>query len=261
MPHHFHLIFRCSCQGVTLGIHLTCCWQELGPVCKGTHLVFHVGGNRARRWTPTQQPLIVTLPPLLSRSYFHYSRQGKEMRKYLTEQKMQQGNTWQTEDRKTSSSLRYYLLITVCPFHFKGFTIYRSPLGMVICLNYTFSVPDKRLLTLYKGITVTPGVVHASSVSSYDRNTFTRGAPCLCLVRRLLYTFAVATCRSTPHLRRRDSRRFRPGRVVPLGTSRPGRLEPRAEVFSMRSASGSSRPSVSKHNRSCLRRRRPAPLR
>jgi hypothetical protein len=27
----------------------------------------------------------------------------------------------------------------------KGFTIYRRPLGMIICLNYTFSVPDKRL--------------------------------------------------------------------------------------------------------------------
>jgi hypothetical protein len=23
--------------------------------------------------------------------------------------------------------------------------IYRRPLGMIICLNYTFSVPDKRL--------------------------------------------------------------------------------------------------------------------
>jgi hypothetical protein len=67
------------------------------------------------------------------------------MRKYLTEQEMQQGDTWQTEDRKTSSSLRCSLLITVCPFHYKGFTIYRSPLGMVICLNYTFFVPDKWL--------------------------------------------------------------------------------------------------------------------
>jgi hypothetical protein len=76
---------------------------------------------------------------------------------------------------------------------------------MVICLNYTFSVPDKRLQTLYKGITVTPRVVQASSVSSYGRNTFTRGAPCLCLVRRPLYTFAAATCRSTPHLRHRNS--------------------------------------------------------
>jgi hypothetical protein len=45
---------------------------------------------------------------------------------------------------------------------------------MIICLNYTFSVPDKRLQTLYKGITVTPRVVQASSVSSYGRNTFTR---------------------------------------------------------------------------------------
>jgi hypothetical protein len=57
-------------------------------------------------------------------------------------------------------------------------------------------------------------------VSSYGRNTFTRGAPYLRLVRCLLYTFAVATCRSTPHLRRRNSRGSPPGRVVPLGTSR-----------------------------------------
>jgi hypothetical protein len=43
---------------------------------------------------------------------------------------------------------------------------------------------------------------------------------CLCLVRCLLYTFAVATCRSTPHLRHRNSRGSPPGRVVPLVTSR-----------------------------------------
>jgi hypothetical protein len=30
--------------------------------------------------------------PLLSRSYFYYSRQGKEIRKYLTKQEMKQGN-------------------------------------------------------------------------------------------------------------------------------------------------------------------------
>jgi hypothetical protein len=38
-------------------------------------------------------PLIVSLPSLLPRSYFHYSRRGKEMRKYLTEKEMKQGNT------------------------------------------------------------------------------------------------------------------------------------------------------------------------
>jgi hypothetical protein len=30
---------------------------------------------------------------------------------------------------------------------------------MIIYLNYTFSIPDKRLYTLYKGITVTPRIV------------------------------------------------------------------------------------------------------
>jgi hypothetical protein len=54
---------------------------------------------------------------------------------------------------------------------------------MIIYLNYIFSVPDKRLYTLYKGITVTPRVVQASSVSSHGRTTFIRGASCLCLVR------------------------------------------------------------------------------
>jgi hypothetical protein len=48
-------------------------------------------------------------------------------------------------NRKTYRSLRCSLLITAHPFHYKGFTIYRRPLGMIICLNYTFSVPDKRL--------------------------------------------------------------------------------------------------------------------
>jgi hypothetical protein len=44
-----------------------------------------------------------------------------------------------------AKGLRCSLLITGCPFHYKGFTIYRRPLGIVICLNYTFSVPDKPL--------------------------------------------------------------------------------------------------------------------
>jgi hypothetical protein len=74
-----------------------------------------------------------------------------------------------------------------------------------------------------------------------------------------LYTFAAATCRSAPHLRHRNSSRSRPGRVVPLGTSRLGRLQPRAEVSSVRGTSGSCRPSAPKRNRPCLRHRRSAP--
>jgi hypothetical protein len=54
---------------------------------------------------------------------------------------------------------------------------------MIIYPNYTFSVPDKWLYTLYKGITVTPCLVKVSSVSSYGQATFTRGASCLCFVR------------------------------------------------------------------------------
>jgi hypothetical protein len=98
-------------------------------------------------------------------------------------------------------------------------------------------------------------------VSSYGRNTFTRGVPCLRLVRRPLYTFAAATCHSAPHLRYRNSLGPRSGRVVPLGTSRPCRLQPRAEVSSTRGASGSFEPSAPKHKCPCLRHRRPALLR
>jgi hypothetical protein len=54
---------------------------------------------------------------------------------------------------------------------------------MIIYLNYTFSVPDKRLYTLYKGITVTPRVIQTSSVSSHSQATFTRRASCLSFVR------------------------------------------------------------------------------
>jgi hypothetical protein len=98
-------------------------------------------------------------------------------------------------------------------------------------------------------------------VSSYGQNTFTHGAPCLCLVRCPLDTSAAAMCRSAPHLRRRNSPRSRPGRVVPFGTFRPGRLQPRAEVHSTRGASGSSKPSAPKNNCPRFWHRRPAPLR
>jgi hypothetical protein len=97
-------------------------------------------------------------------------------------------------------------------------------------------------------------------VSSYGRDTFTRGAPCLCLVRCPLYTFAAATYRGTLHLRRRNSPRSCPGRVGPFGTSRPGRLHSRAEAHPTRSASGSSIPSAPKVNHPRFRHRRPAPF-
>jgi hypothetical protein len=165
-----------------------------------------VGGNRARRWTPTQQPpespptsegergrsppsppppekggeaWLLTLPLLIQLllsskysyfGYFYYERETKHLGK--------------PKAKKTSWSLWSSLLISVCPFYYKGVTIYRRPPGMIIHLNYTFFVPDNRLFTLYKGITVTPCVVQASSVSSHGQTTFTRCAPCLCFVRR-----------------------------------------------------------------------------
>jgi hypothetical protein len=55
---------------------------------------------------------------------------------------------------------------------------------MITHLNYTFSVPDNRLYMLYKGITVSPRVVQASSMSSHGQTPFTRCAPCICFVRR-----------------------------------------------------------------------------
>jgi hypothetical protein len=58
-------------------------------------------------------------------------------------------------------------------------------------------------------------------VSSYGRNAFTRGHPCLCPVRSPLYTSAAATCPGSPHLRRRSSD---PG----LGASHPLRHLARA---------------------------------
>jgi hypothetical protein len=96
-------------------------------------------------------------------------------------------------------------------------------------------------------------------VSSYGRNTFTRGAPCLGLVRCPLYTFAAATYCGAPHLRRRNSPRSCPGRVVPFGTSCSGRLHSRAEVHPTRGASGSFIPSAPKANHSRFRHRRPTP--
>jgi hypothetical protein len=53
--------------------------------------------------------------------------------------------------------------------------------------NYTFSVPDKRLYTLFKGITVTPRFVRASSVSSHDRTSVRRDVFCLSFARRPLH--------------------------------------------------------------------------
>jgi hypothetical protein len=98
-------------------------------------------------------------------------------------------------------------------------------------------------------------------VSSYGRDIFTRDAPCPYLVRCPLYMFAAATYCGAPHLRRRNSPRFCPGRVVHFGTSRPGRLQPRAEADPTRGASGYSKPLAPKADRSCFRCRSPAPLR
>jgi hypothetical protein len=95
-------------------------------------------------------------------------------------------------------------------------------------------------------------------VSSYGRNTFTRGTPCLRLVRCPFYRFAAATCHGAPHLLHRSCLGSCSGRAVPLGTSRPccHRLRTRCSRPA-RSASGSFDLSSPRCNHLCLRRRRP----
>jgi hypothetical protein len=96
-------------------------------------------------------------------------------------------------------------------------------------------------------------------VSSYGRNAFTRGTPCLCLARSPLYTSAAATCPGSPRLLRRSSdpaldashlsghlarATAGPGRDVPGRAQRvPGPLEP----------------SSPEYNHPCLQHRRLAP--
>jgi hypothetical protein len=88
--------------------------------------------------------------------------------------------------------------------------------------NYTFSVPDKRLYTFFKGITVTPRFVRASSVSSHGRAAFTRDVSCLCFVQRPLHVQRAYVSRApltkprlppALHLRRRSSPRRHPDHV------------------------------------------------
>jgi hypothetical protein len=94
-------------------------------------------------------------------------------------------------------------------------------------------------------------------MSSYGRNTFTRGTPCLRLVQCPLYTFAAATCHGALHLWYRSCLGSCSGRVVPLGTSRPCCHRPRPEMFPARSTSGFFEPSSPKCNHLCLQHRRP----
>jgi hypothetical protein len=75
---------------------------------------------------------------------------GEETR-ILKEQQREQVNAQQTEDRSSCGSLRCSLLITGCAFHYKGFTIYRRPLGIVVCLNYTFFCSRQTALNTLQG--------------------------------------------------------------------------------------------------------------
>jgi hypothetical protein len=79
----------------------------------------------------------------------------------------------------------------------KGVTIYMRLLGMIIYLNYTFSVPDKRLYTLYKGHNSnSPRRAGLQCVFARPSHLYTRRI--LSLLRTVpLYTSAVATCHGT----------------------------------------------------------------
>jgi hypothetical protein len=125
---------------------------------------------------------------------------------------------------------------------------------MIIYPNYTFSVPDKRLYTLYKGITVTPRFLQASSVSSYGQATFPRSASCLCFVRRL-FTHptqprvppsdrAKAAVRAAPSAPNQSTRPPQPHQAFEV--SRLIRLPPCTRAYPTRDASDPSAPSAPK---------------
>jgi hypothetical protein len=96
-------------------------------------------------------------------------------------------------------------------------------------------------------------------VCSYDRNTFTRGHPCLCLVQSPIYTSAAATCPGSPQLRRRSSDPGLGG-VAPLRTPRPHLHWPRTRCpRPARLVPGPLGTSSPEHGHSCLRHRRQAP--
>jgi hypothetical protein len=91
--------------------------------------------------------------------------------------------------------------------------------------NYTFSIPNKWLYTLFKGITVTPRFVRASSVSSHERAPL-HVAPLVSPSYGALYTSNTLTCRGTfqteprplfaPHLRCRHGPRCQHDQVGSL---------------------------------------------
>jgi hypothetical protein len=127
---------------------------------------------------------------------------------------------------------------------------------MNIYPNYTFSVPDKRLYTLYKAITVTPRLLQASSLSSYGQATFPCGASCLCFIRRL-FTCPTQPCVAVPPLdRAKAAARAAPS--APIQSSRPPRphraseasrlirLPPCTGAYPTRDASNPSAPSAPK---------------
>jgi hypothetical protein len=89
---------------------------------------------------------------------------------------------------RSNWSLRSSLFINTCPFSYKGTSIYRRSHP-----NYTFSIPDKRLYTLFKGTTVTLGFVRASSVSSHGRAPL-HAAPFISSSYGALYTSDALTC-------------------------------------------------------------------
>jgi hypothetical protein len=73
---------------------------------------------------------------------------------------------------------------------YKGSSIYRKPWAWTKPLNYTFSVSDKQLFTLYGGITVTPRLAQAKRLYTQRLLSLLRTAP--------LYTSGTLTCPRAP---------------------------------------------------------------
>jgi hypothetical protein len=145
---HIHLGFSSSSAAATPSCRSTV--EKKGSGRRGglfgVHLLYRVLVEIGPEgWTPTQQPLFfsLTLCSLPRRVLLPLALRRKMWK--LNNTRRTEGNTEQTEERRNCDCLRCSLLITVCPFHYKRLTIYSRPLGIVSCLNYIFSVPDKLL--------------------------------------------------------------------------------------------------------------------
>jgi hypothetical protein len=108
-----------------------------------------------------------------------------------------ENETIEPKATKMIQSLRSSLLINVCPFSYKGTTIYRRPSGVIKQPNNIFSVPDKQLYTLLEGITVTPHFVgRPACLRTVDPPL--HATPFVSPSYRDLHTSSALTCSGAP---------------------------------------------------------------